>query len=104
MGPDPAVGTGRLYLTSQIRATAGITNAMGYSNSEVDRLFAEGGASTSMRAAGEKYKQIQKLMVQDMPCLWILEPYYVMAFSSKLKGLPAGPFWTEHMESVGWKK
>jgi peptide/nickel transport system substrate-binding protein len=104
MGPDPAVGTARLYHSDQIRATAGITNAMSYSNPDVDRLFAEGGSSTSMKAAGEKYRQIQKLIVQDMPCLWIAEPFYVMSYSSKLEGLPAGPFWTEHMENVGWKK
>jgi peptide/nickel transport system substrate-binding protein len=105
IGPDPAVGAGRLYLTSQIRATTGITNAMGYSNPEADQLFAEAGSASSRTAAAEKYKRIQKLLVQDMPCLWINEYPYVIAFNPKLAGLPAGPYMgTDHMESVGYKK
>jgi peptide/nickel transport system substrate-binding protein len=104
MGPDPAVGTARLYLTSQIRATSGVTNAMGYSNPEVDRLFEEGGSAPSREAAGEKYKQVQKLITKDMPCLWIMYPPYVMGFNAKLAGLPAGPYWLHTMQDVGWKK
>ena len=77
---------------------------MGYSNAEVDRLFAEGGSAPSREVAGGKYKQIQKLIVQDMPCLWIMYPPYVMGFNSKLVGLPAGPFWLHTMADVGWKK
>ena len=88
MGPDPAVGTARLYLTSQIRVTTGFTNAMNYSNPDVDRLFAEAAASPSQEAAGKKYKEIQKIMVQDMPCLWINENQYIDAISPNLEGLP----------------
>jgi len=105
IGPDPAVGAGRLYLTSQIRATTGVTNAMSYSNPEVDQLFAEAGGAPSRTVAAEKYHKIQKLLVQDMPCIWINEYPYAMAFNPKLAGLPAGPYMgTDHMESVGYKK
>lgn len=105
LGPDPAIATARMYITSQIRATTGITNGMSYSNPEVDRLFIEGGTSRTRDAAGEKFKRIQKLIVEDLPCLWIIEPPYVLAYSSKLEGLPDSPYaGVAHLENVRWKK
>jgi peptide/nickel transport system substrate-binding protein len=105
MGPDPAVGTARLYLTSQIRKMAGVTNGMSYSNPEVDRLFGEAAGSPSREAAGEKYKQIQKLIVQDMPCLWILDTPYIVTYSSKLEGLPDSPWnGVGKLAGVWWNK
>jgi peptide/nickel transport system substrate-binding protein len=103
MGPDPAVGTARLYLTSQI-GDIPFTNAMSYSNPEVDRLFQQASEATSKEMAGQMFKKIQKIIVNDLPVLWILEVPYPMAFSPKLFGLPEGPYWTHHMENVGWKK
>ncbi|MBM4341561.1 MAG: ABC transporter substrate-binding protein [Deltaproteobacteria bacterium] len=103
MGPDPAVGTARLYLTSQI-GDLPFTNAMGYSNPEVDRLFQQASEATSREKAGQSFKSIQKLITNDFPVLWTLEVPYPMAHSAKLVGLPEGPYWTHHMENVGWKK
>ena len=105
MGPDPSIGTARIYLTSQIRAIVGATNAMSYSNPEVDRLFPEGAAQPTKEAAGEIYKRIQKIIVQDMPCLWVMDIPYIVAFSPKIEGLPDSPWnGTGKLENVGWKK
>jgi peptide/nickel transport system substrate-binding protein len=103
MGPDPAVGTARLYLTSQIKPLA-FTNAMSYSNPQVDQLFEEAAGATTREEASQKYKMIQKLIVEDMPCIWTIEAPYPMAWSSKLVGLPEGPYWTHRLENVGFKK
>lgn len=107
-GPDPAVMVARLYVTSKVdkdKGFRGATNAMGYSNPEVDRLFEEGGKATTREIAGEKFKRAQKLIVKDLPAFWIMETPAVMAFSSKLTGLPKGPIYGLHpMDSVGWKE
>ena len=38
---DPAIGTSRFYLSSNIRKGVPLTNLQGYINPEVDRLFAQ---------------------------------------------------------------
>lgn len=67
--------------------------------------FCRGGGIASHEADGGKYKEIKKIMVQDMPCLWINEPQYIDVFSPKLEGLPDNVWGgVGHLESVWWKK
>jgi peptide/nickel transport system substrate-binding protein len=103
MGPDPAVGTARLYTTDQIVKVA-FTNGMGYSNAEVDRLFAEAAQTANRKKRGELYGRIQDILVQDLPALWLVEILTPIVFRTEFVGLPAGPLHDERFDNVWWTK
>jgi peptide/nickel transport system substrate-binding protein len=70
-GGDPAIGTSRLYITSAIRK-APFVNASGYSNPDVDKLFATGAELADQAKRAEAYKQVQVILARDLPVfpLW----------------------------------
>ncbi|PYM66711.1 MAG: peptide ABC transporter substrate-binding protein, partial [Candidatus Rokuibacteriota bacterium] len=103
MGPDPAVGAARLYTTDQIVKIA-FTNAMGYSNPQVDQLFAEGAKALDRKKRAESYARVQEIMVRDLPALWLVEPAYPTMFRAEFAGLPTGPLRDERLDNVWWTK
>lgn len=103
MGPNPSVGTARLFITSQIKPMP-FTNSMHYSNKAVDELFEKASKATSESEAGNYFKQIQKILAEDLPMIPILEVPYPMAWSKKIAGLPEGPYWIHRLENTGYLK
>ena len=103
MGPDPAVGTARLYTTDQI-VKVPFANGMGYSNQEVDKLFADAAQAADRRKRAELYGRIQEILVQDLPALWLVEVPTPNLFRTDFVGLPAGPFRDERFDNVWWTK
>lgn len=69
---DPATGVARSYVTSNIVKGNPFGNIGQYSNPEVDRLFAEGAKATSDKRQAI-YDQVQKIMAEELPVLWLLE-------------------------------
>ena len=59
------------FLTPLYQTDAG-SNDGGYSNPRVDELLAEGSAAPSVEAGNEKFKEAEKLILEDMPAvpLW----------------------------------
>ena len=55
---DPAMGVARTYISSNIRKGVISTNVEGYSNPEVDDLFARAAVSPSEREAQKLYSQV----------------------------------------------
>ena len=103
MGPNPSVGTARIFITSQIKPVP-FTNAMNYSNPRVDDLFENAAVSTSLEEASNYFKEIQEILVEDLPVISLLEIPYPMAWSTTVNGLPEGPYWTHRLENVGFSK
>jgi peptide/nickel transport system substrate-binding protein len=103
MGPDPAVGTARLYTTDQIVKIA-FTNAMGYSNPQVDQLFVAAAKAPDRKKRAELYARVQEIMVRDLPALWLVEPAYPTIFRAEFAGLPTGPLRDERLDNVWWTK
>jgi peptide/nickel transport system substrate-binding protein len=69
---DPATGVARSYVSSNIVKGNPFGNVGGYTNPEVDRLFAQGAnAPDSERQA--IYTKLQQIMADDLPVLWMLE-------------------------------
>jgi hypothetical protein len=54
---DPALGVARSYISSNIRKGVMFTNTEGYSNKEVDDLFARAAVQTSDKEAGGALQQ-----------------------------------------------
>ena len=84
---DPALGVSRNYVSSQIAKGFVFNNVEGYSNPEVDRLFAEGAAAFPDSKRQEIYDKVQKILVDDVPVAWLLELQFPTITRCNVKNL-----------------
>lgn len=82
---DPALGVSRTYITSNIRKGILFSNTAGYSNPEVDRLFEEAAVAASDAKRRELYSAVQKLLVEELPIVWLIEQDYPNFIDKRLK-------------------
>jgi peptide/nickel transport system substrate-binding protein len=80
-GPDPDIGTERLYVTSNIHSPPLIfTNNSSYSDPQVDKLFAEQRLQTDPAKRKEIYDKVQEIVWEALPVLPIMAYSSVGAF------------------------
>nr|MBA4169253.1 hypothetical protein [Chloroflexota bacterium] len=60
-----------------------------YSNDAVDALFAEAVQTVDLDDRGELYRQIQEIVVDDLPYFWIVETEATRAYRSNCTGFTA---------------
>ncbi len=89
-GPDPEIGVRRMYHSSQI-GPAPFTNAAAYRNPRVDTLFDEAGRTVERDKRSRLYRQIQEILVQDLPYYWLVETVSTRAWAARCSGFKA---WT----------
>ena len=68
--------------------TDGGNNHYMYSNLEVDRLMAQGRAESDQQKRVQIYHQIQQLMYDDLPIIWVYYWTEIVALNKAIKGLP----------------
>lgn len=88
---DPAIGTSRFYLSSNIRKGVPLTNLQGYVNPEVDRLFARAEIAVSRKEAQACYSRLQQILTYDVAMLWLYERKPVFFYNKRLKNVVTGP-------------
>ncbi|OPZ00336.1 peptide ABC transporter substrate-binding protein [Bradyrhizobium sacchari] len=84
---DPALGVGRNYISSNIAKGQVFNNVEGYSNPEIDKLFADGATATPDSKRKEIYDKAQKILVEDVPVAWMLELQFPTITRCKVKNL-----------------
>ncbi|HVM02751.1 MAG TPA: ABC transporter substrate-binding protein [Acidimicrobiales bacterium] len=84
-GSEPQIGVRRMFHSSQI-SPAPFTNAAGYRNAEVDRLFDEAAGEVDQAARGRIYRQIQEIVAEDQPYVWIVETEGARAYDAACTG------------------
>lgn len=84
---DPALGVARTYVSSNIAKGSPWNNVAGYSNLEVDRLFAEAASANGEEKRQELYTKVQQILVDDLPVAWMLELEFPTIYRSNLKNL-----------------
>src|SRR5215510_5952198 len=89
-GPDPEIGVRRMYHSSQI-SPAPFTNAAAYRNPRVDALFDEASRTVERDKRSRLYRQIQEIVVQDLPYYWLVETVSTRAWPVRCSGFKA---WT----------
>src|SRR5690606_24443958 len=87
---DPALGVARSYVSSNIRKGVLFSNTEGYENPEVDRLFAEAAVQTTREARQERYTAVQRILVEDLPVLWMTEQRYATLYDNRLVDVIVG--------------
>ncbi|MBW3664726.1 MAG: ABC transporter substrate-binding protein [Actinobacteria bacterium] len=84
-GPDPEVGVRRMYDSAQI-GDVPFTNASHYSNPDVDRLFDEASRTVDREARSPIYAELQRIVVDDLPYVWIVETVGTRAWNTRCSG------------------
>ena len=98
-GPDPAIAVSRLYITKNIQKLMG-RNLMGYSNPIVDKLFDEGEREIDSPERIKIYHQVQEIMADDVPALWLWDRLSTLAYRTRVKGDIVGGAHLENFENV----
>ena len=62
-------------------------NVGGYSNPEVDKLFADAAIAPSDKERQELYTKMQKILAEDLPVLWQLEMDFPTIYRCNVKNL-----------------
>ena len=84
---DPAMGVARSYITSNIAKGNPFANVGGYSNPEVDKLFAQAAIAPTDSARQELYTKVQKVLADELPVLWLLEMDFPTIYRCNVKNL-----------------
>jgi peptide/nickel transport system substrate-binding protein len=88
---DPAIGTSRFYVSSNIRKGVPLTNLQGYVNPEVDRLFAQAAVAISHEEAQRCYSRLQQILTYDVAMMWLFERKPIFFHNRRLKNVITGP-------------
>lgn len=84
---DPATGVARSYVSSNIAKGNPFANVGGYSNPEVDKLFADAAVAPADADRQRLYTQMQKILADELPVLWMLEMDFPTIHRSNIKNL-----------------
>jgi len=71
--------------------TGEVFNFTGYSNPKVDQLLTEGRKTQGFDARKAIYKQVNKMVVDDAPYIYMYNPANINAYRSYVKGYAARP-------------
>jgi peptide/nickel transport system substrate-binding protein len=83
---DPTLGVERTYVSTNIQKVT-FTNTGGYKNPKVDELFAEGRNDADPKARQAAFTEVQKILVADMPQVWLLEMSFPNIYDKKLHNI-----------------
>jgi peptide/nickel transport system substrate-binding protein len=85
---DPTLGVERTYVSTNIQKVA-FTNTGGYSNPKVDELFKVARESQNADARKAAFADVQKLLVEDMAQIWLMELTFPTIHDRRLKNIIA---------------
>jgi peptide/nickel transport system substrate-binding protein len=58
-----------------------------YDNKDVDKLLQEARQTMDDEKRNEKYAQFQKLLIEDVPAVFLYSPTYLYPINKKVKGI-----------------
>jgi peptide/nickel transport system substrate-binding protein len=90
-GPDPSISVVTRYATTQINR-APYTNAMGYSNPELDRIFEADASEMDREKRRQYWDEAQKILMRDLPVIPLFQFPDGNLATAKLKDAVTGPF------------
>ncbi|MDR1795143.1 MAG: ABC transporter substrate-binding protein [Erysipelotrichaceae bacterium] len=80
-GPDVSGVSGRVQST-------GATNIAGYNNPEIDKYLDAGTATSDPEARAAAYYEVQRIMSEDMPMVFLIDNGYKYALKNEFTGFP----------------
>ncbi len=80
---DPTLGVERTYVSSNIQKVI-FANTAGYSNPEVDALFATARNAADSDTRREAFAKVQEILVRDMPLVWLSEVSFATVYNKRV--------------------
>lgn len=106
--PDPNMISGYLHSSRILldNPIPGLYNVMGYDNPRVDELFDTGLTETDVEKRKVIYGELQEIIVDELPCYYLIEDRYPHFYWEDFVGIPVGPYGgaRERLDSVWWIK
>ncbi|MEN2990585.1 ABC transporter substrate-binding protein [Tistrella sp. BH-R2-4] len=102
---DPVIGVDRTYLSSNIRKGIIWSNTQQYKNARVDEILAEAASEMDVEKRKALYTEFQKIVVDEVPILYVNAIPYHSAFDKRLRNTPTtiwGP--SSPMDEMYWDK
>jgi peptide/nickel transport system substrate-binding protein len=93
---DPVIGVHRGYHSEQIKPGTVFVNAARWSSPETDRLMDEASVELDFDKRKALYDEMQRLVVEAAPHIFVDEPANITVYNNKVHGLldsPFGSFW-----------
>ncbi len=91
-GTDPQIGVRRMYTSANI-APVPFSNSSAYRNAQVDQLFDRAQATVDQQQGARVYRQIQEILVRELPYMWVVETSSTRVFRAQCQGFgPSGHF------------
>jgi len=102
---DPVIGVHRTYDCNNIRKGVIWSNTQGYCNPKVNELMDAAGREMNFEKRKALYAQFQKIVVHDLPVLYIMKVPYLTFYHKNLAGLNDS-IWgmLSPFDGVYWKK
>ena len=83
---DPTLGVERSYVSSNIKKVT-FTNTGGYSNPEVDALFAQARTAGDPAERQKAFFAVQQILVRDIPQIWLMELAFPTIYDKTLHNI-----------------
>ena len=99
---DPAIGIQRVYNTDESRTPW--VNPTGYSNAAVDELFARAAAVIDLTERGKYYRQLSRILAEDLPAMVLVEKGSVDYASGQFAGFWESATFFNKWDGVWWKR
>lgn len=97
-GADPDSGVRRMYASDNISSVP-FSNAAGYRNPEVDRLFKQAGETDNYDERARLYAEAQRIVASDLPYWWLVETVVTSAWRSRFQGFQP---WSGEVAERAW--
>lgn len=65
-------------------------NLSGFSNRKADELIEQARGTSNLEDRADAYVQLQELILEEVPAIFLYQPAYTFATSSKIKGMSVG--------------
>jgi peptide/nickel transport system substrate-binding protein len=98
---DPAAGIQRVYNTDESRNNW--VNPTGYSNLTVDELFAKAAGVFNLEERGRAYRELGKILAEDVPTVVLIEKGSVDYGSAKFGGFGQSVTFFNGWDRVWWR-
>ena len=99
-GADPDSGVRRMYTSNNIGSVP-FSNAAGYRNPEVDRLFALAAETDNYDERSRQYAEIQRIVAADLPYWWLVETVVATAWRARSQGWQP---WSGQIAERAWMR
>ena len=97
-GADPDSGVRRMYVSDNI-GNVPFSNAAGYRNPEVDKLFALAAETDNYDERSRHYAALQKIVADELPYWWLTETVVSTAWRSRFQGWQP---WSSQVAERAW--